>query len=112
MEGRLKQRARLLAVQRAAEQARLTVFVEDILARLRAEIDNAPLIDDHHALPVGHGDDRALGDHIVILDAAAAEAALRFLQRPGGQHVVRQGVRVEVLLPLAGKRSAHGAKAR
>ncbi len=35
-----------------------------------------PLIHNHHALAVRHRDDAAVGNHVVILVAAAAEATL------------------------------------
>ena len=95
------------AAQAAAEDRGLAALVKHELAGLGAEIHNAALIDDHHALAVGDGDDGAVGDNVVILAAAAAEAALRLFESAGGKHVLRQRVRVKILLPLAGKRAAN-----
>ena len=112
VEGRLEQRAGLFAVQRAVEQAGLAALVEHVLARLGAEVHHLALVDYQHALAVGHGNYAAVGYDVVVLKAAAAEAALCLLGGLGDQHVVRQCVRIEVLLPLAGQRAANGVKSR
>ena len=56
------------------------------------------------------GDDAAVGNHVVILVAATAEAALDLFLRLRRQHVVRQRVHVKIFLPLAGERAAGGVQ--
>ena len=67
VKGGLQNGLGLFAVQRAVEDARLAVLLEDILARFGAEIHDLTLIHNHHALAVRHRDDAAVGNHVVIL---------------------------------------------
>ncbi len=110
VKGGLQNGLGLFAVQRAVEDARLAVLLEDILARLGAEIHDLTLIHNHHALAVRHRDDAAVGNHVVILVAAAAEAALDLFLRLRRQHIVRQRIHVKIFLPLAGERAAGGVQ--
>ena len=48
-----------------AEDGGLGGGVVDVLTGLGAELHHLPLVHDHHALAVGHHDDRAAGDDVV-----------------------------------------------
>ena len=100
----------IFAAEAAAENAGFAVDIEDVFARLGAEIHDLALIHDQHALAFVYRDGGAGGDYIIILYAAAAEATLRLLARAGCQHIIRHRVRIEIILPLAGKRAARGVQ--
>ena len=97
------------ALQLTGEQGRLGGHIVGELARLGADLDDAALIHDHHALAVGHGNDAAVGDDVVaaMLVAAAAGDALLALD---SQHIFRQGFTIEIFLPLVGHDAAHAAQ--
>ena len=106
VEGGFQNGFHLLAVERPVEDAGFAALFKDILARLGAEIDDFSLIHDHHALAVGHGDDAAVRNDVVVLTPAAAEAGFYLFLRFRRQHVVRQGIHIKILFPLAGQRAA------
>ena len=87
----------------AREDRRLGGDVVDIFARLGADVHDLALLDDHHALPVRHGDDGAVGYDVVQTVVGAAGNALAALDR---QHVGGQRLAVEIFLPLIGKNAA------
>ena len=94
----LEYRADVLA-QAAGEQGGLGREVIGILARFGAHVYHLPLLYDHHALAIGHGDDRAVGDDIVaaVLVGGAAGDSLLSLYR---QHLCRNRIAIEKFLPL------------
>ena len=101
-----------IAIELAVKQAGFCVLIEDILAGFGAEFHDLALIHDHHALAVGHGDDAAVGDHVVVLMPAAAETASDLFLRLCRQHVVRQRIHIKVLFPLTGQRAARRVQCR
>ena len=79
--------------------------VVGVLAGFGADVHHLALLHDHHALPVGNGDDRAVRDDVVasLGVAGAAGGALLPLHR---QHVRGDGLTVKILLPLVGQHAA------
>ena len=106
VEGGFQNGFHLLAIERPVEDTGFAALFKDILARLGAKVHDFSLIHDHHALAVGHGDDTAVRDDIVVLTPTAAEAGLYLFLCLRRQHVIRQGVHVKILFPLAGQRAA------
>ena len=97
------------ALQLAGEQGRLGGHVISKLARLGADLDDATLIHDHHALTIGHGDDAAVGDHVVAslgIAGAAGDALLTL----DGHDVFGHSFTIEIFLPLVGHHAAHAAQ--
>ena len=72
----LRERLHDVLAQVAVEQAGLGGGVVGELAGLGAHVDDLALLDDDHALAVGNGDDRAVGDDVVF-SLGVGRAALR-----------------------------------
>ena len=100
----LERRLDVLA-QIPGENRGLGGHVVSILAGFGANVHHLALLHDHHALAVGNGDDRAVGDDVVasLGVAGAAGGALLPLHR---QHVRGDGLTVKILLPLVGQHAA------
>ena len=94
--------------QIALEDSGLGSRVEDELARLGADLDDLPLLHDHHALAVVHGDDGAVGNHIVAAVRVAAALACALLPL-GSQDILTEAVAVEELFPLVSQHATCGA---
>ena len=56
----------LIRAERPVEDGGFGVLIEYKLAGLGGELHNLALIDDHHALPVRHGDSGAVGNDVVV----------------------------------------------
>ena len=95
--------------QIAGKEAGLGRSVVGILARLGTHIHNLALLHDEHTLTVGHRDDRAVGDDVVI-PLGIAGAARDLLFPFDGQHIRREGFAVEEFLPLVGHHAAGSSK--
>ena len=72
-------------------------------------IDDLALIDDHHALAVVHGNDGAVGNHIVKLHLGAAESLGNALLRLGNQNIGRKRLGIEIITPLIRENACEGA---
>ena len=93
----------------AGENRRLRGGVVCKLARFGAQLGNPSLIDDDHALAVGHGDDGAVGDNVVR--ALGVGGAARDTLLPlDCQNVFRQRLTVKVLFPLVGQNASGRTK--
>ena len=112
VEGALEDLLEFIGAEGAVEDAGLGVLIEDVFAGLGAEFHDLALIHHHHALAVGHGDDGALADDVIVLIPAAAEAVPGLFLGLHRQHVFRQAVLIEVFFPLAGQRSAQRIQSR
>ena len=91
--------------QIAGEEAGLGGHIVGVLARLGAHIHHLALLHDEHTLAVGHGDDRAVGDDVVI-PLGVAGAACGLLLSLYRQHIRGDGFTVEEFLPLVGHHAA------
>ena len=91
--------------QRSGEDAGFRGGVVCKLSRLGADLHDLALLHDHHALPVRHGDDAAVGNNIVIAlgIGRAGTSALAALHH---HSVLIHCLAIEVFLPLVGQSSA------
>ena len=91
--------------QIAAKDARLAAGIEDELTGLQRDFDDLAVLHHEHALAVVDGDDRAVGDDVVLAVrvGAAATGALAAL---AGQDVSRHRFAVDKFLPLVGHDAA------
>ena len=97
--------------QLAGEDAGLGGGVIDEFAGLGADLNDLALFHDDHALAVGHGDQGAVGDDVVValgVGGTAGDALLAL----DDQHVLVDRVAVEKLLPLISQHAADCADAR
>ena len=93
----------------AVEDAGLCGGVINEFAGLRADLNNLALLHDHHALTVRNGDDRAVGDDVVValgVGGTAGNALLTLYHK----HVFVHSVTIEKLFPLIGKSASDRAK--
>ena len=88
--------------QGAVEDGGLSGLVPNELAGLGGELHDPALVHDHHALTVVDGDDGPVGDDVVAALGIAALAADP-LDALAHEHVLGQGLAVEVLPPLVGE---------
>ena len=97
--------------QVAHEQGGLGGLVVGVLAGGGAHVHDLALIHDEHTLAVGHRDDRAVGDDVLVTlgVAGALGGLLLTLYR---QYVFRNGLAVEVFLPLIRHHAAEAAQCR
>ena len=103
LEGFLQAVAKL-----AGEDAGLGGGIIGKLAGLGADLHDFALLHDDHALAVGHCDEGAVGDDIVVAlgVARAGGDPLLPLDHEG---ICIDGVTIEEFLPLIGQNAAHGA---
>ena len=97
------------ALQLSGEQGGLRGHVVGELAGFGAHLDDAALIHDHHALAVRHRDDGAVGDDVITALGVAAAAGDTFLPLYR-QHIFRQSLAIEILLPLVGHYAADASQ--
>ena len=99
-----------IAREIAAEHRRLGRGIVRVCARLRADLHDLALIDDHHALTDIHHNDRARRDDIALTARVrAAPARTRALLALCDQRVGIEAVTAVELLPLVGENPAHRA---
>ena len=91
--------------QVAAKDARLAAGIEDELTGLQRDFDDLAVLHHEHALAVVDGDDRAVGDD-VVLAARVGAAATGALAALAGQDVSRHRFAIDKFLPLVGHDAA------
>ena len=89
----------------AGKEGGLRGVVPDKFAGFRAELYDLALLHDDHALAVGHGDHRAVGDDVVIAFGVAGASGDALLALDS-QNILVNGVTVEKFLPLVRKYAA------
>ena len=77
------------------------------LTRLGAELGDLAVVDDDHALAVGHGDDGAVGDDVVIAPVALSGV---FSLALDDERLGVERLAVEILLPLVGQYAVDSAQ--
>ena len=97
--------------QIAGEKAGLGGHIVGVLARLGAHIHHLALLHDEHTLAVGHRNDGAVGDDVVIA-LGVAGAACGFFLSLDCQDVRRNGFAIEKFLPLVGQYAPGRAQCR
>ena len=91
--------------QVAAKDARLAAGIEDELTGLQRDFDDLAVLHHEHALAVVDGDDRAVGDDVVLAARVGATATGAFAAL-AGQDVSRHRFAVDKFLPLVGHDAA------
>ena len=91
--------------QVAAKDARLAAGIEDELTGLQCDFDDLAVLHHEHALAVVDGDDRAVGDDVVLAARVGAAATGAFAAL-AGQDVSRHRFAVDKFLPLVGHDAA------
>ena len=89
----------------AREHRGLSTRVVDEFAGLGADVNHRTILDDHHALAVGHRHDRAVRDNVVLalgVGSALADTLLAL----GNQRIGVQSLAIKVLTPLIGQYAA------
>ena len=80
--------------------------VVDVLAGFGTDIHNSALLGDKHALPVRHSDNRAVRNSILISFRSYGKTGA-FLFALHGKNVSRDGITIEIILPLTLGNSCH-----
>ena len=91
--------------QVAAKDARLAAGIEDELTGLQRDFDDLAVLHHEHALAVVDGDDRAVGDDVVLAARVGAAATGAFAAL-AGQDVSRHRFAIDKFLPLVGHDAA------
>ena len=98
------------AAEAAGENGRLGRCIVCKLARLCADLDDLALLDNDHALTVGNGNARAVGDDVVIPPGVRRAAAGTLLSLCD-KHILGYRFAVEKFLPLVCQCAAYGTDA-